>query len=324
MRTISRFSIITIFIILSLSLLRAEVIEEIYAVVNDEIITHTEFQNAKNAMIQQLSSKYQGEQLQRAMKDIDKNIMDQLINFKLIMSRAKEKKYDIDNEINMILEEIKKQNNLKSDEELRAALRSEGITMEEFKRQQGMIRMQQRMIYDEVTSKIKIENAEIMEYYKQHLSEFTKPMEMTLNCIFLNKELYFDQNALEAKRKEISDQLSHNNFLETAKEYSELEGTENNYTLGHFKKGELNESIEKEALKLQTNEYSPWIETDNGWYIVQLVEKTEEKSIEYKEVREKIHNIIMQGKQEIELKKLIEQLRKESYNKIYKKNDGLS
>jgi peptidyl-prolyl cis-trans isomerase SurA len=324
MKIISRQVAMIFLMLMSVFPLHSEVIDEIYAVVNEEILTYTEFQNAKNALIMQLKSKFKGEELQIAMKDIDKNIMNQLIDFKLILSRAKEKKYDIDSEIKMIIEEIKKQNNLKSDEDLRAALRSEGITMEEFKKQQGMVRMQQRMIYEEVTSKIKIENPEIMEYYKKNMPQFTQPLELTLNCIFLNKASYFTQNALQAKRKEISDQLSPDNFLEVAKKYSELEGPENNYFLGHFKKGELNEAIEKEALKLQTDEYSPWIETDNGWYIVQLVKRTEEKLIDYKEVREKIKNILLQRRQGIELKKLLDQLKKESYIKIYKKIDGVS
>lgn len=324
MKTISRTVALTILLAAALFALQAEVIEEIIAVVNDETITHSEFQNARNAFIMQLRNKYQGNELQNAIKGIDKDIINQLIDFKLIQSRAKEKKYDIDSEIGMILEEIKKQNNLKSDEELRAALQSEGITLEAFKRQQGLIRMQQRMIYDEVTSKIKIENAEIMEYYKKNSSEFTRPMEIALNCIFLNKEFYFDRNTLEAKRNEISSHLVTSSFLETAETYSELEGTENKHFLGRFKKGELNESIEKAAIELQPDEHSQWIETDKGWYVVQLVEKTEEKPIEYKEVREKIHNIILQQKQEVELKKLIDQLRKESYIKIYKEIDGLS
>ncbi len=319
MKKYNKYLFFMFLICLALTSLKSEVVEEIIAVINDETITYSEYQNAENAMIMQMQSQYKGDALQKAIKAMKKQLLNQLIEHKLILSKAKEKNYDIENEVNMIIEEIKKQNNMKTNEELKRALQKEGITFEEFKRQQKIVRMQQRMIYEEVTSKINIDNPEIMEYYKKNSSEFTKPMEFTLNCIFLNSEYYFDRNVLEAKQREISSKLTDNNFEEIAQQYSELEGTENKFFLGSYKKGELNEKIENAALKLNVNEYSPWIETENGWYIVQLTEKIDAKQIDYKDVRDNIKDVLIKEKQEVELRKFINKLKKESYINIYKK-----
>ena len=43
-----------------------------------------------------------------------------------------QKDYDVDKELQLFLTEIKKQNNLKSDAELKAALRAQGLTYDEF------------------------------------------------------------------------------------------------------------------------------------------------------------------------------------------------
>lgn len=316
-------SLILILIIhmLSFSVLHSEVVEEIYAVINEETITFSEYQNAENSMIKQLQTQYQGEALQKAIQEMKSELINQLIEHKLILSKAKEKNYDVENEIKMIIEEIKKQNNLKTDEDLRRALQTEGITMEEFKQQQKIVRMQQRMIYEEITSKIKIDSPEIMEYYKKNLADYTKPMEISLNCIFLKKEYYFDKQALLKKRNEISAKLNTADFKAIAEAYSELEGVENKIYLGNFKQGELDENIEKAALKLKLNEHSLWIETENGWYIIQLIGKKESELVSYEQVREKIKNNLLQEKQEVELQKFIEELKKESYIKIYKKSN---
>ena len=303
---------------LAIAYLKSEIIEEIVAIVNEETITYSEYQNAKYAMIMQLQSQYKGVELQKAIDQMQKLLLNQLIVHKLILSKAKEKNYDIDNEVQIIIEEIKKQNNLKSDDELRKALQKEGITLEEFKRQQRIVRMQQRMIFDEVTAKINIDNAEIMEYYKKNITEYTEPMEFGLNCVFLNTEYYFDKQVLEAKKKEISSKLNENNFQDIAQQYSELEGGENKFFLGTYKKGELNENIEKAVMKLKINETSPWIETENGWYIVQLINRKDARQIDYKDVRDKIKDILLKDRQETELQKFIEKLKGESYIKIIK------
>jgi peptidyl-prolyl cis-trans isomerase SurA len=309
---------VVIMIALNFTVLHSEVVEEIYAVINDETITFTEYQNAENSMIQQLQTRYKGEELKKAIAKMKSELMNQLIEHKLILSKAKENKYDVDSEIKMIMEEIKKQNNLKTDEDLRRALQSEGITMEQFKEQQKIVRMQQRMIYDEITSKIKIDSPEIMEYYRKNMSEYTKPMEFSLNCIFLKREYYFNNQSLLDKKQEIFEKLKTGEFKAVAEEYTELEGSDNKIFLGNFKKGELDKSIEDAALELNPNQHSPWIETETGWYIIQLINKKEPELVEYEQVREKIKNKLLLDKQEVELKKYIEKLKKESYIKIYK------
>ena len=123
--------------ILATTALRAEVVEEIYAVVNGETVTYSEFKNAEYEMLKNLRSELTGKELEQEVQRLRKDLLDRLINHKLIISKAKEKKYQVDSEVELIIEEIKKQNNLKSDMELRRALEGEGITLEEFRSRLG-------------------------------------------------------------------------------------------------------------------------------------------------------------------------------------------
>ncbi len=172
---------------------------------------------------------------------------------------------------------------------------------------------------EEVGSKLKADNAEIMEYYKKNPAKYTKPMKLELNCLFLNKENYLDPNYLKEKIAKINGELKADNFKEIAQKHSELANTENNIYLGEYKKGDLNDKIESAASLLKPGVHSSWIETDNGWYIVQLIKRTEPQMVPYKEVRETIQRTILTKKQEIALKKYIEQLKKHSHIEIFKK-----
>jgi parvulin-like peptidyl-prolyl isomerase len=157
-----------------------------------------------------------------------------------------------------------------------------------------------------------------MEYYKKNIDKYTIPLQLSINCLFLNRENYNTDEDILEKKDNINSELNETNFKEVAKKYSELSNSEDNIFLGNFKKGELDNKIEEKALKLKNGEHSSWIETDSGWYIIQLISKTESKLIEYKKVREEIKNKLMRIEQEKELINLIERLKKESYIKIYK------
>ena len=318
MKSNRMLALIFFLIITSISIF-PELIEEIYAVVNDEIITYSELFNAEQQLINELRTKYKGKEFEEALKENKQELLNRMIEYKLILSKAKEKNYDVENDIKIIIKEIKKQNNFKTDKEFEEALNSQGLTMEKFKEQQKINRIQQKFIYEEAYSNIKIDNSDIMENYKKNINKYTKPLQLSLNCLFLNKENYKKKEDLLEKKDKINSELNETNFIEIAKKYSELSNAENNIYLGDFKKGELDKKIEEKALKLKKGEHSSWIETDNGWYIIQLISRTESKLIGYKKVREEIKNKLTRIEQQKELKKLIERLKKESYIKIYKK-----
>jgi parvulin-like peptidyl-prolyl isomerase len=135
---------LTFFLIIISINLFPQLIEEIYAVVNDEIITYSELFNAKQQLINELRTKYKGKEFEEALKNNKQKLLDRIIEYKLILSKAKEKKYDVENDIKVIIKEIKKQNNFATDKELEEALKSQGLTMAKFKEQQKINRIQQK------------------------------------------------------------------------------------------------------------------------------------------------------------------------------------
>jgi len=296
--------------------LAADVVEEIYAVVNDEVITGTELKKFEEDMVRSLQAELQGEKLEQALRDVKKNLLNRFIEQKLLVSKLKEKNYDVTADVESIIQEIKKQNNFASDEDLKAALAREGIEFAAWKEMWRNRRQNDRLIWDEIGSKIKVDNPQIMEYYRTNAAQFTVPAEFTLDCIYL--KMNEDGSRPQGKMDQVSEELKAGNFDEVAKKHSELPGATESIALGKFKKGELDKNLEEAASKLKKGEYSAWIETENGWYIIRLADFSEEKLREVKDVREDIVQKLREAKQQARLKDYIEQLKKDSYIKIVK------
>ncbi|MBN1196370.1 MAG: peptidyl-prolyl cis-trans isomerase [Candidatus Aminicenantes bacterium] len=305
---------------LALCIQATEVIEEIYAVVNGEPITYSELRNAEAEWTRNLNNQFQGEQLQEALKRMKQELMDTFIERKLLIAEAKRRDYDVENDVDVMIKEIMKQNNFNTEDELKEALRREGLTYELFRQQQKLYRMQQRLIYEEVTSKIKIDNAEIMSYYKEHINDYTLPARYDLNAVYLNPGNHSGTEVMQAKADAVLKALDSADFATVAEEYTEL-GTENekNIHLGEFKAGEMDPDLEKAASGLKPGERSEWVRAESGWYLLQLVEFEPSRLVEYEEVRDQIQRILMAKRHEVKQREYLEQLKKESYIRIYKR-----
>jgi parvulin-like peptidyl-prolyl isomerase len=301
---------------INLSLPSAETVEEIYAVVNDEVITGSELKKFETEMLRSLQSQLEGEKLEQATREMKKDLLNRFIEQKLMMSKIKEKNYEVDSDVETIIQEIKKENNFASDEDLKKALQAEGIEFGAWKLQWKERRKQERLVWEEVGSKIKVDNPQIMEYYRKHQEQFTIPAEISLNCIFLKKNE--DGQKPQEKMDLVTAELKTGSFEAAAKKYSELPDAGNSIALGKFKGGELDRVLETEALKLKKDEYSGWLETASGWYIIQLADFSPARLREVKEAREEIIQKLREEQQQVNLKDYIEQVKKDSYIKILK------
>lgn len=295
---------------------QTEPVERIYAVVNDQLITYSEMKNTELQMIQMLNEQYKGEELKKEIEKMKSGLLDTLIRQKLVLSKAKSMKYDVEYMVDDQIKNIKKQYSFNSDEELRKALISSGLDYETWRKQMTSQFMQQKLIYDEIGSKISVDNSQIMAYFRAHEKEFTVPLTLTLDAVYL--PLTLDPETMNRQKAEIDQALMDKKpFTEVAQQYSQLPADENKHRLGTFKSGELDPKLEEAAKTLKTaGSVTPWIETDSGWYRLSLVERVDEHLKEYKDVRGEIERIIHEGIQEEKLKAYIEELRKNSYIKI--------
>jgi len=298
-----------------------EVIEEIVAIVNDEIITLSEFRAAYETNYQSLRAQYQGEEFNRQLEWMKKNLMDTLITDILLLQEAnKLENINIDEQVRLYIDNIKKENNINSDEDLRKILKQQGISFEEWTRRLREGVMKDAVITSEVRRNIVIDEAEIVSYHKLHPEEFTEPPEFKLKAITLTSGSGSDEG-IEAKKQEINSKIAAGeDFGALASEYSEGPEKESGGDLGDFKKGNLAKELEEPVENLKQGEVTPWIQFRNAWYLLKLVEKKEARLKPFEEARDDIERRLLAEKGQVKFEEFMKELKEKSYIKILNPN----
>lgn len=156
-----------------------------------------------------------------------------------------------------------------------------------------------KFIEEEVEKKIKVEEAEIRDYYEKHKDYFLVPETYKASHILVNTE---------EKAKALLNKLSEGaDFGELAKAESMDLTNRRGGDVGYFKKGQLVPEFEEACLKLEIGQVSPIVKTSFGYHIIKLTDKRPAGVRRFEEVRNEIKTKIKSMK------------RKERFNHITQK-----
>jgi parvulin-like peptidyl-prolyl isomerase len=303
-----------------LSLTAGQVVEEIVAVVNDDVITLSQYKEQYDSTIQQLRAAFQGAEYEKQLAMLKKEMLNMMITDLLLMQQAKEKNLSVGEQLKAAVENIKKENNIASDDDLKRGLRQQGMDYDQWLRQLEDNMLKQGVIYSEVDRSIVLDDSEIVGHYKLHPQEFTEPEEYKIRAVYLSTEGKAPA-ALEEMKKEIGGKVKAGEpFNVLAKEYSDGPAKESEGDLGTFKKGELDKNLEQAVSRLKTGETSGWVETKNGWYLLKLEEKKDSRLMTFEEVKKNVEERLYTQKKEKKLEEYLKGLREKSYVKILKPN----
>ena len=293
-----------------------ELVEAIVAIVNDEIITLSQYREEERSLYEMLKGQIQEEEFGRQYDQAKKVLLETLITNILLLQEAKKRSMDVSEQIRMTIDNIKKENNLDSDEQLRMAMEQQGINFEEFKQQMEESYLRENVIYAEVRANIVVDDSETVGYYNEHREEFTEPPEYRIRAIYLSSDQN-NEEEVQAKKDEIDKRrAAGEDMASLAGEYSMGPERESQGDLGSFKKGELASDLEKVVESLEPGDTSPWIQMGNGWYLIRLEEQKESRLKAYEEVRKEIENMLYEERSQKKLREYIEELKKRSYIKI--------
>ncbi len=295
-----------------------DVVEEIVAIINDEVITLSFYKRQYDSRVQAARAQLQGADLDKFMETLKPELMDELITNMLLLQMAKEKNYNVTEQVKSAIESLKKENNIASDDELKRALQSQGLEWDPWLKQLEEMIMMRLVVDTEVNRSIVLDDAEIVDYYKKHSAEFVEPEEYKIRAIYLNAA-DADEAALETKKKEIEDKLkAGGNFEEISGTSSDDPVKETKGDLGTMKKGQIDAALQQALDKMKTGEVSPWVKAKAGWYLLKIEEKKDSRLLPFEEARKGIENRLFGEKQAVKLKEFLDKIKKTSYIKILK------
>src|SRR5918992_5813559 len=115
------------------ALAAADVIERVVVRVNGDIVTQSEFQARQVAAVQ--AARVPGERIEQFLRENNAKILQEAIDDLLLVQRADEVGVRLSPAyIKEVIQGIRKENNIASDDELNEQLRREGMSLDDLKR----------------------------------------------------------------------------------------------------------------------------------------------------------------------------------------------
>jgi peptidyl-prolyl cis-trans isomerase C len=242
---------------------------KVYATVGTETITQADI-DAKTSMLPpQFRARYE-------TADGKKKLVEQLTKMSLLSQEARRLQLDKKEEVAKRIKEI-----------------ADNLIIQE-------------LIKQEVIDKIKVNEADLEKYYKEHKQEFIEPEKVKVNIIQFKLKDNATPEEKKAQKKKAELALKRlkkgDDFEKVAKEVSEDERTKNSGgNTGFFSKGKrmntYGEKVEEKAFALKTGQISDIIEEKNGEYIIKVGEKKPQKEETFQEAKPKIERRMQQEDQ---------------------------
>lgn len=274
----------------------------IAAIVNDDIITFREVLRESQPLIQEAQKK--GVVDDKARQELRKAVLDRLIEKQLTQQKVKELGIKIgDEEIRQSIEDVKRQNNNMTQQQLEAALKNQGYTLAQYEAQIRDQLERLRLVSVEVRSKVMVTDRETEEYYQTHLDRFAEDEQFRARHIFIK----VDEKAPAAQIQKATAtalQILHEarqgkDFGTLAQEYSDDPAAKKDGgDLGTFKRGEMLADLEKAILPLKPGEVGELVATPSGLHIVKLEERTQGKYKPLETVKADIRELLYRQKQD--------------------------
>lgn len=247
------------------------VIEDAVARINDQIITRTEYAAAEQQLLQE------GRQENISQADLDErqhNLLRDMIDEQLLLSKGKELSINGDAETMRELDDIRKKNNLASMEDLEKAAAQQGVSFEDFKQHIRDQIIRQQVVRDQVGSHINMTHADEVAYYNAHQQDFTVPEQVHLSEILIPTPENATQDQIDgakAKADLVDSKLKGGaNFAAVARTDSGGPNAATGGDLGDWKRGTLGDVLEKATFPLPVGANTEPIRTRQGYVILHV------------------------------------------------------
>jgi peptidyl-prolyl cis-trans isomerase SurA len=326
-------------VLVAMALRADDIVDDIIARVDDQIITRSEMEKAKVASLEELKQRYPSDWQTRTAK-AQTDVLRDLIDQQLLLERGKEVGITGETEVVKRLNQMRQQMGLASIDDLEKEAQKQGVSYEDFKEQIRISVVSQQVIGQEVGGKLHISNEDIQDWYNKHQKELEGQEEIGLSEIMVgtqpvkenveskdqskNKTAPEQGKALpedpakvaeaEAKANQLLEQLKKGGkFDELAKKSSDGPTAAQGGTLGTFKRGELAKDLEEKTFTLKPGENTGVIRTKQGFIILKVTGHRMAGVPPLKDVSDHIRDAIYSERLEPAARAYLTKLREQAY-----------
>jgi peptidyl-prolyl cis-trans isomerase SurA len=307
---------------------RGEVVEQILVKVNGEIFTKTDLEQRQVMALRQRNRTASEADLKndaalkQMLAEVTPQIVVDAVDELLLLQRGRELGLRLsDEQFAQILQNIRKENKLESEEQFNAALRQEGLTLSDLRRNIERQMIISRVQQQDVMDKISVTEAETKAYYEAHRNEFTTPAAVTLREILVAiPEAKPDAADAAAAEKEAQAKIeglrarvtAGEDFAKIAVAESDAPSKANGGLIGPVNRDELAPAVQKLAETLKVGEVSQPIRGSRGFQLIKLESSSDTVMQPLDAVRNQVADRVFREKGRPELVKYLKKLREQA------------
>ncbi|OIP92439.1 MAG: hypothetical protein AUK26_04715 [Syntrophaceae bacterium CG2_30_58_14] len=299
---------------------QAGVADRIVAVVNDEVITLSELNNAFEPYQERVTANVQGPDREKALGETKTTLLNRMIDNLLMEQESRKTGITVRNEeVTEAIDDMQKQRKISPDE-FRKAMQREGITLDAYRNDIRDQLMRMKLIRRDIKSKVAVTDEEIGEYYRKHREDYEGKEAVRIRQILLllpKEENPAAKEKLRADADAIHKRLLNGEPFELlAAKFSQGPAAAEGGDIGYIEKGMIHAEVEDAAFRLPLNQISGVIESSVGFHIIQVVDRRGAGVKAIENVREEIREKIDREKMEKKFGEWLEELRKKSHIEI--------
>jgi peptidyl-prolyl cis-trans isomerase SurA len=302
------------------------VVEDIVARVNDQIITRSDYDRSLKEL--DAEGRQRGLTMQQ-LSDQHKDLLRNLIDQQLWLSKGKELGINGETELINRLNELRKQYNMASMEDLEKAAQEQGVSYEDFK---ASIRNQivtQEVMRQEVGRHMNVTPGEVRGYFDAHKQEYAQPESVRLSEILIStgsaaptpeggtQDDPAKVEAAKAKAEDLAAKLKAGaDFGQLARTSSDGPTASTGGELGQFRRGALAKVLEDATFSLDAGQVTEPIRTRQGYVILKVDQHVHGGVPQYKDVEQQVEQDYWDSKMMPAIREYLTKMREDAYVEV--------
>jgi len=255
---------------------RAELVDRVAAVVNNDVITLSEVEQRAIPLLARAEVKDPKERA-AAREKILRQVLDSLVGEKLMEQQLRDKNMEVsEQEIDATIDAVRQEQHLDA-MQLEQALHEQGFTMQSYRDMLKKTLARRKLVAQQVRPKVKISDEDIKAEYQRWAKAESSDPEVHARHILVQVAPNAPADAVEkAKQKAISLAAEARkpgvDFADLAKKKSEGPSAADGGDLGFFRRGVMVPEFDKVAFHLKVGEVGDPIRTKFGWHVIKVEE----------------------------------------------------
>ena len=299
---------------------RAEMVDRIIAIVNDDVITFSDLNREGAALFRRITQEAPPEQVERTLLKAREEMLSSLIDKLIVAQRAKKVGVSVsDPEVATAIKSIIERNKT-TPEKFWKQMALMGSNEQDYREIIRGQMLQDKLIDYEIRSRVVVNEERIREFYeKNYAQKMKEDAYHVLQMGFVWKENTqaakddARRRAEEARQQAFAGQ----DFRTLARQSSDLPSAKDGGDLGVFKKSEMAAYMKASILSLQPGQISIIQETPAGYQFFKLLSDKGDISLQasYESVKEQIKQRLYEDTMNSQFQKWVKELRDQAYIK---------